>query len=451
MREAVDLLIEAGWVVPVEPEGWILTEHTVAVRDGRIEGILPWAEAREQYQAEEVVQLPNHMVTAGLVNAHTHSAMSLLRGFADDLPLMTWLNEHIWPAEGAFVGPDFVRDGTELAIAEMLRGGTTCFNDMYFFPDVVARTASRAGMRASVGMILIEFPSAWAEKPEEYLSKGLQVRDDFKADPLISFVFAPHAPYTVSDASLERMRGYADELDTPIHMHLHETAQEVEDAVREQGERPIARMARLGLLSPSMMAVHMTQLSDEEIRLISECGASVLHCPESNLKLASGFCPVARLQEAGVNLGLGTDGAASNNDLDMIGEMRTAALLAKTVAGDASALPAGRVLTMATLGGAQALGLDHAIGSLKKGKWADIMAVDMQHFATQPVYNPVSQLVYAASRDQVSDVWVAGRRLLQNGRLTEMDESAIQRKTRDWAARISRHRDQAMPEQSHND
>jgi len=440
MAESVDLIIEAGWVVPVEPEGWVLEQHAVVVRQGRIEAIQPWDDARKNYQAEEHVKLHSHLVTAGLVNAHTHAAMSLLRGFADDLPLMTWLNDHIWPAEGEFVGPDFVRDGTELAIAEMIRGGTTCFNDMYFFPDMVARTASRHGIRASVGMILIEFPTPWASGPEEYLSKGLRIRDEYLSDPLLSFTFAPHAPYTVSDDSLKLMQGYADELDAPIHMHLHETAHEVEESLNEYGERPIARMARLGLLTPSMMAVHMTQLTDDEIELISHCGTSVLHCPESNLKLASGFCPVEKLRKAGVNLGLGTDGAASNNDLDMIGEMRTAAMLAKTVAGDAAALPAARALTMATLGGAQALGLDHAIGSLKPAKWADIMAIDLDHFATQPVYNPISQLVYAASRDQVSDVWVAGRRLLQNGQLTEMDEGRIRERTRDWAERINAHR-----------
>ncbi|MDQ2069174.1 TRZ/ATZ family hydrolase [Natronospira bacteriovora] len=445
MSQSVDTLIEAAWVVPVAPEDTVLDNHAVAVRDGRIVDVLPIDEARRRFVAEETVNLPDHVLTAGFVNAHTHAAMSLLRGFADDLPLMTWLNEHVWPAEGAFVGPDFVRDGTELAIAEMLKGGTTCFNDMYFFPDVVARTASRHGMRASVGMIVIEFPSAWAQNPAEYLSKGLAVRDDFKADPLISFVFAPHAPYTVSDDSLEKLRGYADELDCAVHMHVHETAQEVADAEAQNGERPLARLARLGLLNPSMLCVHMTQLTDEEVELVATHGASVLHCPESNLKLASGFCPTARLDAAGVNLGLGTDGAASNNDLDMIGEMRTAAMLAKTVAGDAAALPASRVLHMATLGGARALGLDDQIGSLETGKWADLTAVNLDRFSTQPVYNPVSQLVYAASRDQVSDVWVAGRRLLQTGRLTAMDEQDVARRAREWGRKIDENRRSRQP------
>ncbi|MEA5446411.1 TRZ/ATZ family hydrolase [Gammaproteobacteria bacterium AB-CW1] len=438
MSETVDLLIEAGWIVPVEPEGVILKDHCVAIADGRIKALLPRSQAHEQFQGEETVRLPDHMLTPGFVNAHTHAAMSLLRGYADDLPLMTWLNDHIWPAEGHFVGPEFVRDGSELAMAEMIRGGTTCFNDMYFFPDIVARSASRLGLRASLGMIVIEFPSAWAANPAEYLSKGLEVRDTFKSDPLLSFCFAPHAPYTVSDDSLERLRGYADELDAPVHMHVHETAAEVADAEREQGERPLARLERLGLLNPSLMAVHMTQLTDDEIGRVAENGASVLHCPESNLKLASGFCPVARLDAAGINLALGTDGAASNNDLDMIGEMRTAAMLAKAVADDAAALPASRVLRMATLGGARALGLENEIGSIEAGKWADLTAIDLSPMATQPVYNPVSQLVYAASRDQVSDVWVAGRRLLQDGRLTAIDEMELRERSREWGRRLEK-------------
>jgi 5-methylthioadenosine/S-adenosylhomocysteine deaminase len=443
MSESIDTLIEARWIIPVEPEGMILEDHALAIHDGRIVGLLPRAEAARRFSAGDRINLEVHALIPGLINAHTHAGMSLLRGFADDLPLMTWLQEHVWPAEGRFVGPDFVRDGTELAIAEMLRGGTTCFNDMYFFPDVAARTASRLGMRAALGMIVIEFPSAWAGEPQEYLTRGLKVRDDFKTDPLVSFVFAPHAPYTVSDRSLERIRRYADELDLPVHMHVHETAGEIADAVKETGERPLARLERLGLLNPSLLAVHMTQLEEDEITRVANHGASVLHCPESNLKLASGFCPVAALDRAGVNIALGTDGAASNNDLDMIGEMRTAALLAKAVAGDASALPAARVLRMATLNGARALGLGEATGSLETGKWADITAVRLDAWATRPVYNPVSQIVYSAGRDQVTDVWVAGRRQLQNGRLTGIDENDLRERVAAWQDRITAGEDEA--------
>lgn len=437
--QTVDLLIHARWLIPVEPKGVVYEHHALAVHNGRIVALLPSVEAAQHYQATETVHCDSHAVLPGLVNAHTHAAMSLLRGLADDLPLMSWLQEHIWPAESRWVGPEFVRDGVELAIAEMLQGGTTCFNDMYFFPDAVARTASQHGMRASIGLIAINFPSAWAQTPTEYLSKGLALRDAQHNNPLLSFVFAPHAPYTVNDALLRDIRKYADELDVPIQMHVHEIAQEVADAHKADGKRPLARLAALNLLGPDFMAVHMTQLDDAEIAQLAQTGTHVVHCPESNLKLASGFCPVARLLDAGVNVALGTDGAASNNDLDMFGEMHSAALLAKAVAGDARAVPASAALRMATLSGAQALGLGEQIGSLESGKWADVIAVDLAHCATQPVYDPISQLVYAANRSQVSDVWVAGRRLLHDRQLTQMNLPAVLEKAARWQTRIAAH------------
>lgn len=433
----VDLLIHARWLIPVEPEGVVYEHHSLAVDNGRIVAVMPTAEAAQRYQASETVRCDNHAVLPGLVNTHTHAAMSLLRGLADDLPLITWLQEHIWPAEARWVGPEFVRDGVELAIAEMLQSGTTCFNDMYFFPDAVARTASHYGIRASIGLIAINFPSAWAQTPTEYLSKGLALRDSQHHNPLLSFVFAPHAPYTVDDALLREIRKFANELDLPIQMHVHETAQEITDAIKANGKRPLARLAELDLPGPDFMAVHMTQLEAAEIAQLAEAGAHIVHCPESNLKLASGFCPVEKLLRAGVNVALGTDGAASNNDLDMFGEMRSAALLAKGVAGDARAVPASTALRMATLNGAQALGLGEHIGSLETGKWADVIAVDLAHSATQPVYDPISQLVYAANRSQVSDVWVAGRRLLHDRQLTQMNLAAILEKAGQWQARIA--------------
>lgn len=434
---AVDTLIEARWVVPVEPAGTVLEHHAVAVDHGRIEAVLPIAEAAERFEARERVELPDHALIPGLVNAHTHAPMNLLRGLADDLPLMTWLKEHIWPAEGRWVGPDFVRDGSELAMAEMLRGGITQINDMYFFPNMVARTAARLGMRATVGIIVIDFPSAWAEDADEYLHKGLTLHDEYKDDPLLGFCFAPHAPYTVSDGPLKRIRTLADELDLPIHMHVHETAEEVSGSVSETGRRPLERLDELGFLGPTTMAVHMTQLTDAEIERVATTGTSVVHCPESNLKLASGFCPVVKLAEAGVNLALGTDGAASNNDLDLFGEMRTAALLAKGVSGDPAALPAERVLEMATLGGARAMGTAADTGSIEAGKWADLTAVNLATIQSQPVYNPVSQLVYAAGREQVSDVWVAGRRRLTSGRLMQVDEAALRETAERWREKIA--------------
>jgi len=432
----INTLIHARWVIPVEPHDTVLERHAIAVHEGRILEILPSIEANEKYTAEVVHQLDEHVLIPGLVNAHTHSAMSLFRGLADDLPLMDWLQHHIWPAESQWVSPEFVADGTRLAIAEMLRGGTTCFNDMYFFPDEAARVADNAGIRAVVGLIVIDFRTVWAANADEYLHKGIEVHDQFRHNPLITTAFAPHAPYTVSDAPLQKILTFAEEMDIPIHMHLHETAHEVQEAEANNGQRPLARLEALGLISPRFMGVHMTQLADEEITHLATRGAHVVHCPESNMKLASGFCPVQKLLDAGVNVALGTDGAASNNDLDMFGEMRSAALLGKITVRDASALSATQTLHMATLGGAKALGLETEIGSLEAGKAADITAINLSALETQPVYHPISQLVYAAGREQVSDVWVAGQHLLKERVLTTLDRQAILNKARQWGEKI---------------
>ncbi len=427
-----DILIHASWVIPVEPEGVVLEDHSIAIRDGHILEVLPTEQARSRYHAETEFDKTGHLLIPGLINSHTHAAMSLMRGLADDLPLMTWLSEHIWPAEGKWVSPEFVRDGSRLAMAEMIRGGTTCFNDMYFFPDEVARVVEHAGMRAVMGLIVIDFPTAWAQNADEYIHKGNALHDQLKHSPLVTTAFAPHAPYTVSDEPLQKVLMYAEELDIPIHMHVHETAHEVEEGTEKHGKRPLARLADLGLVSPRLLGVHMTQLTDDEISTHAAANAHVVHCPESNLKLASGFCPIQKLLDGGVNVALGTDGAASNNDLDMFSEMRTAALLAKGVSGDASALPAEKALSMATINGARALGLESVCGSLLAGKAADIVAVKMDDLETQPLYHAISQLVYATGRDKVSDVWVAGRHLLKDRLLTSLDENAILESTQRW-------------------
>lgn len=435
--QTVDLIVTGRWVVPVEPEGAVLEHHAVVVDAGRIVAVLPAAAALRQYAAREVVACDRHALIPGLVNAHTHAAMSLMRGYADDLPLMQWLQDYIWPAEQKWVSPEFVRDGTLLAAAEMLAGGTTCFGDMFFFPDDVARAAVTAGMRAVVGMIVIEFPSAYASDSDDYLRKGIDFHDHYRDHPLVRTALAPHAPYTVADEALGRIVTYAAELNVPVHMHVHETEAEVRESVAKIGARPLTRLERLGLLSPQLMAVHMTQLEQHEIAMLAAQGVHVLHCPESNMKLASGFCPVARLTAAGVNVALGTDGAASNNDLDMFGEMRSAALLAKAVAGDASAVPAAAALRMATLNGARALGLEELVGSLVPGKAADLVAVDLGGITTQPVYNPVSHLVYATGRHQVTDVWVAGRPVLRARALLTLDEIDLAQRARQWHDRLA--------------
>ena len=431
-----ELLIHAGWVLPVDPQDRVLADHALAIGDGRILALLPSAEARATVEAERVLDLPGHVVIPGLINAHTHSPMSLMRGLADDLPLMVWLNEHIWPAERRWVDPDFVAAGTRLAAIEMLRSGTTCFNDMYFYPEVTAQVAADAGMRALVGMIVVDFPTRFAEDADDYLAKGLQLHERFRNHALIRTAFAPHSPYAVSDAPLARVQTLADELEVQVHIHLHETHDEIVQSLRDHGERPLARLDRLGLVGPGLIAVHMTQLEDAEIARLAESGAHVVHCPQSNLKLASGFCPVARLLAAGVNVALGTDGAASNNDLDLFSELRVAALLGKGVAGSASAVPARAVLRMATIDAARALGLDQEIGSLEPGKAADLVALDLRDPDTQPLYHPLSQLVYAASRSQVRHVWVAGRQLVRDGVALTLDRDAILAQTRDWGERI---------------
>jgi len=425
----VDLLISAKWIVPVEPDDILLEDHTLVIHEGKILDLLPSGDALQKYQPETSYKLDGHALIPGLINSHTHAAMSLFRGLADDLPLMDWLNNHMWPAEQRWVDPQFVEDGSRLAVAEMLRGGTTCFADMYFFPDRTAAVAVDAGIRAVVGLIMIDFPTAWARDTDEYFARGEEVHDNFKHNPLIRTAFAPHSPYMVSEKPLRRIGTLAEELNIPVQMHVHETEDEVNQSIELHGERPLRRLLDMNLLGPRLMAVHMTQMELEEFDLLARYGVNVVHCPESNLKLASGFCPVFELQQAGVNVALGTDSAASNNDLDLIGEMHTAALLGKGVAASSAALTARNVLKMATINAARALDWDEHIGSLTIGKEADVAAVDLSCIETQPLYDPVSQLIYAAGRHQISDVWIAGRQVLQDRRLLTIDEDQVRHRT----------------------
>ncbi|WP_313463444.1 TRZ/ATZ family hydrolase [Pseudomonas nitroreducens] len=432
----LDLLLFPTWIVPVEPAGIVLRDHGLGIRDGRIALLAPRAEAL-RHPAAETRELPGMLLSPGLINAHGHAAMSLFRGLADDLALMTWLQEHIWPAEAKWVSEDFVRDGTELAIAEQLKGGITCFSDMYFLPQVACEVVHKAGVRAQISVPVLDFPVPGARDADDAIRQGLALRDDLKHHPRIKVAFGPHAPYTVSDDKLENILMLAEELDAGIHMHVHETAFEVQQALEKHGERPLARLHRLGLLGPRFQAVHMTQVNDEDLAMLVETNSSVVHCPESNLKLASGFCPVERLWQAGVNVAIGTDGAASNNDLDLLGETRTAALLAKAVAGQATALDAHRALRMATLNGARALGMEQETGSLELGKAADITAFDLSGLAQQPVYEPASQLIYASGRDCVRNVWVGGKQLLEDGKLTRLDEERLIAVAGEWGRKIA--------------
>jgi len=436
--QPVDLVIESRWIVPVEPDGSILENHALVVEGGRILDLLPANDAAVRYAGRAHRRLENHILLPGLVNLHTHAAMSLLRGYADDLHLMDWLQDHIWPAEARHLSPDFVHDGTLLACWEMLRGGITCFNDMYFFPEDAARAALSAGIRAVLGITVLEFPSAYGSGPADYLDKGLQARAALRNEPLVSFCLAPHAPYTVADATFERVAQLAEETDSPIHIHLHESTDEIERSLAEHGVRPLARIERLGLLGPRLIAVHAIHLKQDEIERLAQHGSHVAHCPTSNMKLASGIAPVSTMLDQGLSIGLGTDGAASNNRLDLFQEMRHAALLAKVAGGDAALLPAHQALRMATLEGARALGLAHETGSLQIGKAADLCAIRLDDWIVQPCFHPVSHLVYVAGREHVSDVWVAGRPRIAQGKPIGLDVTGLLEKSNMWHNAILR-------------
>ena len=436
LMHAPDFLILPRWILPVEPAGAVLEDHALAVRGERIAALLPGAEARRRWPRAGRVERPEHVVIPGLVNAHTHAGMTLLRGFADDTPLKEWLENHIWPAENRHLGEDYVRAGTELALVEMVRTGTTCFADMYFFPDVGAEIAVGRGVRMAVGLPMVDFPNRWAGDRQDSLRKNAELYGRYRGEAGISFTMAPHAPYSVDDSGLALCAELAEERDIPLHIHVHETAAEIAESVQGHGCRPLARLDRLGVVNERLMAVHATQLDEGEIALLAERGCSIVHCPQSNLKLASGFAAVETLLAAGVNVALGTDSAASNNDLDMLEEMQTAALLAKGVSGNAEAVSAAEALEMATLAGARALGLDGEIGSLRPGKAADFVALDLSAANTQPVYDPASQVAYSGKSSQITDVWVRGKALMEAGALAWDDEDRILAQARDWGARI---------------
>ncbi len=430
------IALHPRWIVCVDDANRVLENHALIISDDKIDDIVPWPDAHQQYANIEVIELPQQALLPGLINTHTHLAMNLLRGYADDLPLMAWLNDHIWPAEGAHVNQQFVADGTRLAIAESIQSGVTCFNDMYFFPDVVAEVAHEIGMRASIGLIALDFPTVWAQNADEYLSKGVALHRQLQSSKLISTMLAPHAPYTVSEEPLKKIAQLRDELGIGIHMHIHETQAEVEQFEEQHGMRPLAKLEKLGLLNERLCAVHVTQATDKEIEALTKHQCHVLHCPESNLKLASGIAPISAMTDAGINIAMGTDGAASNNDLDLLGETRTAGFIGKVAADNAAALPASQLLRMATINGAKALNLDKITGSIEKGKQADLISVDFNQISMQPVYDPISHLIYSANRDNIKNTWVAGKRLLKNRQLTTMDASSLIDNAHEWALKI---------------
>ena len=439
--EPVDTLVCARWVLPVEPDGAVLADHSVAMRDGRILAVLPTAEALATYSPATLVDRPQHALLPGLVNAHTHAAMTLLRGRAENLPLALFLQDAIAPIERRWVDPEYVRDGTELAIAEMLRGGVTCFADMQLWPEVVARTAADAHIRVSVGLVVEQAASRWAADPNEYIEKGMALRDDYRGDALVATHFALEPSHALDDPTLARVRRLADELEIPVALPVHESAWEVAESVARHGARPLDRLLRLGFASPLLVAVHGTQLSPADIDALAACGAAVVHCPEANLKLGSGVCPTADLLGRGVRVALGTDGAASNNDLDMLAELRTAGMLSAGVSARPGALVARDLLRMATLEGARVLGLGDSTGSLVAGKWADLCCINLRTAGSWPVHDVEAALVYACSSRQVTDTWVAGRRVFSENTLRYIDEESVLERAEAWRARIDAARD----------
>lgn len=435
-RQEVDAIIHARWLVPMTQKGLILRNHSLIIQQQMIREILPTEDAGKYFQSDNTYTLDQHILIPGLINAHGHAAMCLFRGFADDMPLHSWLEDKIWPAESQWVSEDFVSDGAELAIAEMLLAGTTAFTDMYFYPDQVARLALKANIRAHLAAPVLDFPTVWAQDSAEYIRKAMDLHDDYKNNEHIYVGFGPHATYTVSDEPMQKIATLASELDIAIHMHVHETAHEVQDSLAKRGTRPLAHLQKLGLLIPNLQCVHLTQLEEDEIQILASSGVSAVHCPASNMKLASGFCPVASLLDAGVNVALGTDGSASNNELNMFNEMRLAALLGKALAGDAGVLSAWDVLKMATVNGAKLMGIGELAGTLESGKFADITAVNLNRINTSPVYDPVATLVYSAQASQVSHVWVGGKLNVENGELCHLDKQQLLAKAQHWAEKI---------------
>lgn len=441
--QTVDTLLHARWVLPMAPQNEILENYSVALQGDRIVGLAPTVLAKQKWQANQTLDLTEHVLMPGLVNAHAHSPSNLFRGLADDLPLMEWLTQHIWPAEALILSAESIADGMRLAILEMLRGGITCFCDHFFFHDTAAETVIATGIRANIGLWVGDVPTAWGKNEAEYFAKMEATLNRASPHPRVTWSIAPHSPYMVTQEGFKKIKQLSDKFNVPIHVHMHETQAEIDDNLKRYGKRPLEWLHDMGLLSSQFICVHMTQLTPAEIELVAKKKISVVHCPESNLKLASGFAPINQLLNAGVTVALGTDGAASNNDLDMFGELQTAALLCKGISQRATALPAPQALLMATLNGAKAFGLDQEIGSLELGKAADIIAIDLSSFLTQPIYNPMSHLVYAMNRQQVSDVWVAGKQLLKKGEFTQMRPAEIIAKAQYWAQKAMPFRSKA--------
>jgi 5-methylthioadenosine/S-adenosylhomocysteine deaminase len=432
----VDLVVTGGTVVTVDSAGRVIVSGAVAIEGTDIAAVDTAEAIARQYRGRETIDASGQIVLPGLVNTHTHAPMVLYRGLADDLPLMEWLNDYIFPAESKTVSPEFVRAGTSLAALEMIQSGTTTFADMYYFEADIAREVRRAGLRAVLGQTIIQFPVADAKTPADALARADAFITEFKGDPLITPAVAPHAIYTLDGPTLRAARELSKRHDVPTLIHLAESDNETKVAQERRASSPVAYLEGLGFLGPGVVAAHGIWVSDEDIQTLRTRGVGVSHNPESNMKTASGTAPVPAYLRAGVSVGLGTDGAASNNDLDMFEAMRVAALLHKHETADPSALTARTALEMATIRGARALGMEGRIGSLEPKKRADLITVSASRARHTPMYDPISHLVYVIHGDDVRNTVVNGRILMRDQKVLTLDESAVIAEARSWADRV---------------
>ena len=431
-----DLIVKADYVLKMDTDLALVRNGAIAVKDKKIAFVGPAEDVARSYTSDTIIGGPGKVAFPGLVNTHTHAAMVYFRGLADDLPLKVWLEENIWPAEGKWLSPGFVGDAVELACFEMLKAGITTFADMYFFSDSGARAARKAGMRAVMGAGVVDFPTATGKNADDYLSNAERLILEWKDDDLISPSVADHSAYACSPDTLVKSKELAERHSVLLQIHLSETEWEVSEIIKRYGKRPVAHLDSLGLLSENLVAAHCVWVDDEEIAILAGRKAGVSHCIESNLKLASGIAPVVKMLKAGVKVTFGTDGAASNNDLNILSEMSTAAKVHKAISGDPTAVDAKQALLMATRWGAEALGLGNITGSLEEGKAADIVLADLQRPHLVPLYDVYSHIVYSMNPSDIRTVLVNGKVLLNEGRLTTADETEILNKAVEWGQKI---------------
>lgn len=434
----MDIIVRGGKIVTMDATRRVIEDGALAIEGGRVVAVGTRAEVDAKYSAPDTIDATGKVVIPGLINTHTHVPMTLFRGIADDLDLQEWLTKYIFPAEAKNVTEEFVRTGTQLGLAEMIRGGTTTYCDMYYFEDAIAEETAKAGVRGLLGETVIRFPVADNKTPEEAIAYTDRFVKKWRGHALITPAIAPHAPYTLSEAQLKTVRAFSDRTGAPIVIHVAETRKEVEDIEKQYGERPVAYLASIGFLNNRVIAAHVVWANQEEISILKRLGVGVAHNPQSNMKLAAGVAPVPQMLLADVAVGLGTDGAASNNDLNMWEEMDTAAKLHKVTTGDPKVVSALQAFEMATIRGARALHLDNQIGSLEAGKRADLCIVDLDDLSQTPLYNIYSHLVYATKADDVRTVIIEGRVVMRDRRLLTLDENGIKMRARAFRERISR-------------